>query len=222
MKRSAIVLAGGHSNRFGQDKGLLELFGQPLVDHVLDGVSTVVDEVLLIVSSESQEKAYAHLKPRARVVVDKYKVQSPLVGALTGFENVHGEHSLLLPCDTPFISTRIATLLLELCVGKDAVIPRWPNTYTEPLQAAYCTESALNATHKALQDKRMSVHSVISYLEKVRYISTSALKQMDPQLTTFFNVNSPEDLRKAEGMLRHARNSVNSQKGDMPTPARDN
>jgi molybdopterin-guanine dinucleotide biosynthesis protein A len=200
VKKSAIILAGGLSNRFGQDKGLLKLADQPLIIHVLDKVSTVVDEILVVVSSESQKKAYTHWEPRAKIVIDKYNMQSPLVGAMTGFESVHGEYSLLLPCDTPFVSRQIASLLLESCVSKDAAIPRWPNSYMEPLQAAYNTESGLTAASKALEDKKLNMNSMITYLREIQYVSTSVLKQIDPRLITFFNVNTPRDLRKAENI----------------------
>ncbi|UCE16469.1 MAG: molybdenum cofactor guanylyltransferase [Candidatus Bathyarchaeota archaeon] len=212
METSVVVLAGGFSKRFGQDKGLLKLAGKPLILRVLDKVSPVVDEILVVVSSKSQEKACKHfLKPKAKIVIDKYETQNPLVGALTGFENADGEYSLLLPCDTPFVSSEIVLLLLELCIGKDAVIPRWPNGHIEPLQAVYCTKSALNAAKKALKHKRaqkLNMHSMIASLKKVCYVSTLVLKQIDPKLMTFFNINTPQDLRNAEYMLpahAHAR-----------------
>lgn len=203
MEQSAIVLAGGFSKRFGQDKGLLKLAGKPLILYTLDRVSTVVDAILVVVSSKRQEKVYTHfLKSKAEIVIDKYEMRSPLVGALTGFESARSEYSLLLPCDTPFISSKIASLLLKLCVDKDAAIPRWPNGYMEALQAAYCTKSALNAAHKALEDKKLNMRSMVASLEKVRYVSASVLKKIDPKLTTFFNINAPKDLRNAEHMLR--------------------
>jgi len=206
LEKSAVVLAGGFSKRFGQDKGLLKLTGKPLILHILDKVSTVVDEVLVVVSSKSQEKAYTcFLKQKAKIVIDKYETQNPLVGALTGFERAQGKYSLLLPCDTPFVSSQIASFLLELCVNKDAVIPRWPNGHIEPLQAVYYTKSALNVANKAVEDKKQNMHSMIASLKKVQYVSTLVLKQIDPKLTTFFNINTPKDLRKAEHMLLDAR-----------------
>jgi len=206
LEKSAVVLAGGFSKRFGQDKGLLKLAGKPLILHILDKVSTVVDEVLVVVSSKSQEKAYTcFLKQKAKIVIDKYETQNPLVGALTGFERAQGKYSLLLPCDTPFVSSQIASFLLELCVNKDAVIPRWPNGHIEPLQAVYYTKSALNVANKAVEDKKQNMHSMIASLKKVQYVSTLVLKQIDPKLTTFFNINTPKDLRKAEHMLLDAR-----------------
>jgi len=202
MGKSAIVLAGGFSKRFGCNKGLLKLADKPLILYVLDNVSTVVDEILVVVSSKSQEKAYTpFLTSKARIVIDKYETQSPLVGALTGFENAQCEYSLLLPCDTPFVSSQIVSLLLELCVNQDAVIPRWPNRYMEPLQAAYSTKPAITATEKALEERKMNMHSMIGHLKRIRYVSTLTLKQIDPELITFFNVNTPEALRKGERVL---------------------
>ncbi len=202
MKRSAIILAGGFSNRFGQDKGLLRLGDKPLVLHVLDSISPIVDEILIVVNSTDQEENYTCLDSPAEIVVDRYKMQSPVVGTLTGFESVRGEYSLLLPCDSPFISAKVAEFLLESCIGNDAAIPRWPGGHIEPLQAAYRTQTGLTASKKAWRGEKPSMHLLISYLKKVCYLSTSSFRQRDPQLMTFFNINSPEDMAKAESMLQ--------------------
>ncbi len=200
--KSAIILAGGLSRRFGQDKGLLLLGGKPLFLHVFEAASNVVDEVLVVVSSVTQSEVYKSMKTEARVVIDSRDAQTPLVGALTGFANALGEYSLLLPCDAPFVSRQVASLLLGLCANNDAVIPVWPNGYIEPLQAAYRTESAWAAANSALEDNKMDMRSLIAHLDTVRYVQTSMLKQIDPRLLTFCNVNTPEKLKKAEMLLR--------------------
>ena len=203
MRKSAIILAGGLSKRLGQDKGLVKLAGKPLLTHVLDKISGVVDETVVVVSSESQKRIFEDLlKQEARVTVDRDRAQSPLVGALTGFENAQNEYSMLLPCDAPFVSSQIASLLLDLCVNRSAVIPRWPNGFIEPLQAAYHTKSAQVVAKKALENGKMNFQSMIALLKGVRYISTMVLQQIDPKLLTFFNVNTPNDLKKAESILK--------------------
>lgn len=199
LKRSAVILAGGFSKRFGRDKGLVQLLGKPLILHVLDTISGVVDETVVVVSSEGQiDPIECLLQGKANIVVDKGRTQSPLIGASTGFGNAKGKYSLLLPCDTPFVSSHIASLLLDLCINKSGVIPRWPNGYIEPLQAAYHTKSALTATKTALKQKKLDLRSMIAHLKGIRYISTLVLKQFDSELLTFFNINTLEDLRKAE------------------------
>ena len=204
MTNAAVILAGGLSKRFGsQDKCLLRLASKPLVTHVVNHVSAVVDEIAVVVGSASQKEVFSTLlKSDVKVFVDKYNVQSPLVGVLTGFANVKADYSLLLPCDTPFISRQVATLLLDLCVGKGATIPRWPNGYIEPLQSAYHVKSAIKAAQKALDEGKLTLASMIDNLCGVRYISTMVLQQFDPKLSTFFNVNTPVDLRRAESMLK--------------------
>ena len=203
MERAAIVLAGGFSKRFGQDKGLVSLAGKLLVAHVLERISEAVDEILVVVSSESQKTAYSLVVPNGnRIFVDDENVRSPLVGALTGFSNTRAQYSLLLPCDTPFVSRNVVELLFETCAGVDAAVPRWPNDYIEPLQAVYRTGSALEATKQTLGREEMRPLNMIRLLRRVRYLSTLVIQQLDPQLTTFFNVNTPLDLAKAEKMLK--------------------
>ena len=198
-----MILAGGFSRRFGQGKGLIDLAGKPLVLHVVDKVSKAVDETLVVVSSSVQKETFETLLDRrTNVVVDKQEAQSPLVGALTGFESAKGEYSLLLPCDTPFISIQIAKFLLNICVNRGAVIPRWPSGYIEPLQAAYHTKSALTAAKKSLEQGKLNLRSMISRLREVQYVSTMVLRQMDPKLLTFFNVNTPQDLKRAKSLLK--------------------
>ena len=206
-----MILAGGFSQRFGQNKGLIELSGKPLILHVLDKALHMVDEVVVVVSSDAQRRAFScALHDEVDVTVDKYEKQSPLVGALTGFEKVRGKHSLLLPCDTPFISNRVLSLLLDLCINRNAAIPRWPNEYIEPFQAAYHTQSALRAAETALEEKKLDMQSMILHMTRVRYISTLLLRQMDPKLLTFFNINTPEDLKRAESELRRQPSELSS------------
>ncbi|UCF59317.1 MAG: NTP transferase domain-containing protein [Candidatus Bathyarchaeota archaeon] len=124
-KRSAVVLAGDFSKRFGQDKALVQLVEKPLILHVFDAVSGVVDETVVVVSSKYQIGGIEDLlQGEANIVVDKGRTQSPLISASTGFGNAKGKYSLLLPRDTPFVSSRMASLFLDLCINKNAVIPR--------------------------------------------------------------------------------------------------
>ena len=202
--KAAIILAGGFSRRFGSDKGLTLLADKPLIRHVLDAVGNIVEEKIVVASSKMQAEAFTKvLGLNVKVAVDKWEMQSPLVGALTGFSEAHSEYALLLPCDTPLISKDALALILELCIGKNAVIPRWPNGYIEPLQAAYRVKPALEASERALMEGRLDMRSMIEKLGGIRYISTLVLQQLDPELKMFFNINTPLDLKKAEQMLKH-------------------
>lgn len=198
VEKSAIILAGGNSKRFGQDKGLTDLAGKKLILHVFQRVQKIVDEVIIVVHSELQKDKYSKVIPkRALIVTDLHSSTAPLIGTLTGFKYSNGQYSVLLSCDTPFISCKVIKLLFDSSYGYDAVIPRWSNGYVEPLQAVYKTASSLRAAEASLKIGEMSMRSMIHRLERVRYIPTSVIKDVDPNLTTFFNINSVEDLKRA-------------------------
>jgi molybdopterin-guanine dinucleotide biosynthesis protein A len=205
LESSAIILAGGFSTRFGQDKAFLQLGTQPLILHVLDRVSGIVDEEIIVASTEEgKSRLQKVVKGKGDIVVDEVKIQTPLAGAYTGFNHAKNEYGLLLSCDTPFINPEIARFLLETCVNKTASIPRWPQGHIEPLQAAYHTKYALVAAKAALDEGRLDMNSMIACMRGVRYISTLVLEQLDPKLHTFFNINTQADLKSAELLLKRS------------------
>lgn len=201
---SAIVVAGGVSKRFGRAKGLVELAQKPLVLHSVDKLHEVVDEVIVVVNSDQQVKRFAEvIQHKARVIADEADAQTPLAGALAGFEHIQNEYALLLACDMPFLSPEILKLLVDICANKSATIPKWPNGNIEPLHAAYQAEPTAEAARKALGKGRLDMRSMIAEMTNVRYISTLVVQQIDPELWTFFNINTPDDLQQAESIMRH-------------------
>jgi molybdopterin-guanine dinucleotide biosynthesis protein A len=202
LNRSAIVLAGGLSSRLGQDKGLQRLANKPLIRYVLDTIKGLTDETFVVVSSKAQAKNYEDvLNSDAQILIDSGNMRSPLVGISTGLESVHSSYSVVLSNDVPFVSRDVLSLMLELSVGKTAIIPRWPNGFIEPLQAVYRTEPARRAARVALNDGKLRMQAMVDKLRGVRYVSTLILNQLDEELRTFFNVNTLPDLKKAEIML---------------------
>jgi molybdopterin-guanine dinucleotide biosynthesis protein A len=198
LDRSAIILAGGSSSRFNMDKGVLQLDGKSLLNHVVDAVKGLVDEIIVVTSSQERVNAYSKIvSSNVRFAIDAGEVKGPLVGALTGFEAANGEYSLLLPFDSPFVSREVVSLLFELCIGKAAVVPRWTNMEIEPLHAVYHTKLALEVAKEALAEDKLEVGVMVEKLRGVRYVSTLVIEQLDPDLRTFFNINTPLDLRKA-------------------------
>ena len=199
---SAIVLSGGESTRFKADKGLFPVYHKPLVRYVIDAVTPLVDEVLIVTSSQDKVNEYTHYFPSLRIVADEYESRGVMSGAFTGFKNAAGEHSLLLPCDTPLLSRRVLSLLLDIAPDNDAVVPRWPNGYLEPLQAVYRTQEAYHAARESLAAGECRPRRLILRLNKVLYVSTLVLSKIDPDLLTFHNVNTLHDLQRIKNRLK--------------------
>jgi molybdopterin-guanine dinucleotide biosynthesis protein A len=202
LNRSAIILAGGSSKGFTSYKGILELGGKPLLHYVIDAIEKLVEEVIVVTSSQEQADSYSKLvfSKKVRFAVDVSESKGSLVGALTGFEAANGEYSALLRFDSPFISSEVLSLLLDCCLGKAAAVPRWTDQEIEPLHAVYNTKQALQATKEALAEDGSDMQSMVEKLCGVRYISTMVIEQLDPDFKTFFYINTPLDLRKAAVM----------------------
>lgn len=204
MHRSAVILAGGASTRFGEDKGLMQLSGKPLIKHVLDSIQKLVDDIVVVTCSQERIQNYTKVVGAdIKFAVDERESEGPLIGALTGFGAATGEYALLVPFDTPFISPEVVTLLFELCSAKAATIPRWPNGQIEPLHAVYKRKTAFEAAKLAIEYGRLDLRGMIERLKGVRFISTLVIKQLDPKLMTFFNVNTPIDLKKATTLSKY-------------------
>jgi molybdopterin-guanine dinucleotide biosynthesis protein A len=170
--------------------------------YVLDTIKGLADERFVVVSSRAQAEGYERVVDSdTRVLIDSSNMRSPLVGASTGFESVHGSYSAVLSNDVPFVSRDVISLMFELSAGKSAVIPRWPNGFIEPLQAVYRTEETKQAAREALNEGKLRVQAMVDKLQRIRFVSTLVLRQLDHELRTFFNVNTSSDLRKAEIIL---------------------
>ncbi|MEM3162034.1 MAG: molybdenum cofactor guanylyltransferase [Candidatus Bathyarchaeia archaeon] len=196
-------MAGGTSKRLGEDKSLVLLANKPLLKHVLQVVSALVEEKIVVVHTKAQaERLSAVLDSETRVVIDEFDKQTPLAGAASGFKEAETGYALLLACDMPLLSREILAFLLDICAERNAVIPRWPNGFIEPLHAAYKVEPALEAAQQAIKEDQFTLRGMIERMRMVRYVSTIVLQQMDPELNSLFNINTPLDLKKAELILK--------------------
>ena len=109
---TGLILAGGLGSRMGgQDKGLVELAGQPMVKHVLDRLAPQVHQ--LMINANRNAAAYAAFSPW--VVPDRL---AGFVGPLAGLDAalhdpaLEGDWVLTCPCDSPFLPLDLANRLL--------------------------------------------------------------------------------------------------------------
>jgi len=197
--RTAIVLAGGRSSRIGVDKGLVILNEKPLVSYVVDRLESVVDEVILVVGSQAQVLAYEGFGPR--VVRDKIQGGTPLVGAYTGFIEASGGYAFLTAVDQPLLDPRIVELLFKEAKGHDAATPTWANGWVEPLHAVYKTKPSAAAAKRLIEagDKKLGL--ILRTLRDVVHLPIDEVKALDPELRTFMDIDTPEDLEKIRCLL---------------------
>lgn len=197
MKVSAAVMAGGKSRRMGRDKAWLDLGdGRPIVQRVIDAISQVADEVLIVANDER----YRSLG--LRVVADRFPEGGVLGGIATGVGAAEHDRVLVAACDMPFLEPAVFRLLVERAEDHDVVIPR-VGEELEALHALY-RRSCLGPMERALGAGRMRV---ISFFPEVRVLEVGEdeLRGVDPALRGFTNLNTPEDLSAAAAPGKPAR-----------------
>jgi len=215
---SVLILAGGASTRMGQNKLWLMLDGQPLIERVIRRVLPVAQEIIL---SANDEAPFAELLRRLpapmRVAHDRYDGAGPLAGLHAGLSAARHDLTLLLASDMPFVSLPLIAYLLRLAPGHDAVIPMAPARHVakrrfpqpepgalieQPLHALY-RRSCLPALTRRLN---CGEYQMLSFFGDVRtrYVPVEELRAIDPELLSFFNVNTPGDWQEAQQLARSA------------------
>jgi len=124
-----------------------------------------------------------------------YKNMGPLAGILSGLSACQGEYCFVAACDMPFINEKIVKLLFRKSNTFDAAIPRWEDGSLEPLHAVYRCKSMIRETEKALENNETIILAPIFRL-KAHYVEVDEIRRIDPDLRTFMNVNTCEDIQK--------------------------
>jgi len=187
---TAVIFAGGMGTRLGGvKKALIEVGDTPVVQRVLDAVRPLADETLLVDNDDS----LAHLG--ARIVPDAETRAGPLTALYSGLSAATTSLCLVVACDMPFLNRELLEWLIGLASDADVVMPTIDGQM-DPMHAVYRRESCLIAIDRALRggQKRM-----IAYLGdvRVREVTEPELRALDPELRSFFNINTPEDLDQA-------------------------
>jgi molybdopterin-guanine dinucleotide biosynthesis protein A len=190
-----LILAGGRAERFGgTPKGLAQLRGTPLITYVADSLKQHAARIGISVSALNAGD-YASLGHPLILDHAESAGRGPLSGLLAGLDWAadHNAKALLIaPCDAPFVSGSLWRKLLRMLdsSGADTVISVTAHE-THPLCAAL--RPSLAPTLKAYladPDTRLAVRA---FLDTIR-VETLLL----PDETQFMNVNSKEDLARAE------------------------
>ena len=187
------IQAGGESSRMGEDKALKTFLGRPLIQRVIERVSSIADEVIV---TTNRPEEYAFLK--LQLYSDLKPGRGALGGLYTAIASARYPLVAVVACDMPFASATLleaeSTLLLEEDV--DVVIPRSDEGY-EPLHAVYRRETCLPAIEAAIAEDQWRVIAWFPRV-KVRALTPSESKRYDLLGLAFWNVNTPEEFAEAE------------------------
>jgi molybdopterin-guanine dinucleotide biosynthesis protein A len=171
----------------GEDKALLELDGQLLIQWVIQRVARVCAEVLVVTGEADR---YAGLG--APVVTDRFPGVGVLGGLHAGLDAASHELILAVGCDMPFLNPDLLRAFVDWVEGWDVAVLR-RGEWVDPLHAAY-RRTCLPALEAVIEAGRRRVISFFPQV-RVRYVTEAEVAAIDPELESFRNVNTPADWR---------------------------
>lgn len=198
-----IVLAGGKSRRLGRYKALETLGGQSLIERVIDRLSPLGTEIIVVTAREDQALP---LDLKVKRVSDVYPGKGALVGIYSGLKAASNFYSLVVACDMPFLNVALLRYLMGLSSGFDAVIPKLEGKL-EPLHAVY-SKDCLGPIEDMLGEDRLKVTDLPDRLG-VRFVGDKEVETFDPEHLSFFNINCESDLERARVLLDKERAFLN-------------
>ena len=196
---SVTILVGGYGSRMGGiDKAALELNGKPLLDHVLDAISPFAAETFVVANDDRLVG-----DSRFTVLHDPEPHAGVLPAMLTALNAVSSPLMLLLACDMPFVNRDVVRLLRDYAARYDAVMP-YVQSFPQAMHAIYRVAPCREAVRNLLEDENGG-RRMISFLDDVNAIRIpeDEIRKLDPEIRSFFNVNTPYDLEAARQLMGH-------------------
>ena len=201
-----VILAGGRARRLGGgDKGLCALGGRPMLRHVLDRARGWTDRIVLSANDNPARFATLDWLSGIPILADGVPDRpGPLAGILAGMDWAAEQapdatHILSLPCDTPFLPADLLPMLaaaagtgIAMAVGPDG--NRHPTVALWPLALRHDLRRAL------VED---AMHKVGAFADR-QALTLVPFPAGPHGLDPLFNINSPEDLDRAQALIRTA------------------
>lgn len=212
------VLAGGQSSRMGRDKALLEFAGKPLVAHAL---SILEEAGIPAMIAGAASPALRSLPVFVPIVEDVSPGHGPLSGICTALSIISTRYAVFLPVDLPLLPPSLLVYLLRRAqiTGSAVTVPSVSGfAQTFP---AVLDRSTLPALQNELDSQRYGCFSAfqaaaaalgqsVNCIAVEMVAATGEVSDLPglPPIDWFINLNTPDDLERAEvlrDMLRGRR-----------------
>ena len=192
-----IILAGGKSSRFGEDKSTAKLGNKTLLDHTVSKIENEFNEILVI----SNNKDFNFKNNKIHVVGDCIEGQlGPLVGILTAMKWVTKNKKKYkwiasFPCDTPFFDIKlISELKIKVKETSKKLIFLNSNKKRHNIFGFW----SLDLIEILEKDIKNSIRKVELWADKVGYENININEE---KFDRFLNINTKKDLEKAKENL---------------------
>lgn len=187
MKFSAVILAGGRSQRMGKDKAWLMVEGKPLITRQVE-LARALGAVEVFISARAGSE-YDSLD--CRIVQDRVANAGPLAGMESALATSSSPLLLVLAVDMPKMTASPLQTLLVCCSGICGAVPRFQDKI-EPLAAIY-PRSALPIAQELLDSGRYAARD---FATRCVEFNLTTFIDLPAQNTIYFtNWNTPADVQ---------------------------
>ena len=191
---TGVILSGGLSTRFnGINKAFINVGGMRILDRLYRIFSDLFNEIILVTNNPGQFMEWDFT-----IVTDIFPVRSSLTGIHAGLFYMSNFFGFFAACDTPFLKKDLIEVLVENIEGNEDIIIPETAVGLEPLCAIY-SKRCLNAAEQHIKQNKFKIQRALAR-HRWKKIPESKLRPKDPELISFFNINTPGDLARAEQM----------------------
>ncbi len=189
---SGVILAGGLSTRYsGENKAFLKVGGRRIVDAIYEVFASVFQEIIIVTNTPQD-----YLDFDAYIVTDIFPLRSSLTGIHAGLFYASQPFIFVSACDTPFIQKSLVELILAKIEPHVSVVIPETAKGLEPLFAAY-SKNCLPVMARHIQENKLKIQRMFRKF-KVKKIPEATLRKKDPDLISFFNINTVQDWEAAQ------------------------
>lgn len=190
-----IVLAGGKSTRMKENKSFVQLASKPMIEVVLEKVINIFSLPPIVITNSFEDYSYLGV----RLEKDIFSGMGPLAGIHAGLSVASTQQNFIVGCDIPLLDAAFIQYMVSQGIDYDITIPE-EDGYTHPLHAIYSKNCIPSIENKLKQNER----KVISFFSevKVRYINKVEMNQFPFAYQSLINVNTQEDLKSVQVMLK--------------------
>jgi len=182
---TGIILAGGESRRMGTLKPLVQYKGKPLIIWILDALSPLCSELIIIANSGDYSAFNCAVYP------DNFPGNGPAAGIEAGLSRCRTNLALISSCDTPNLSPGFFQYLIQNHDGFDISIAA-SNGFSEPLIGVY-SRSVQPVFRDSILAGDPHPPRIIRKCSWHEVLIDSGLNFYRPDL--FLNLNTPLDLK---------------------------
>lgn len=187
-----VVLCGGRSSRMQSPKALLPFGERTSLQLVVDAVRAVVSPLVVVAAPD---QSLPELPPDVEILRDPREGLGPLAGIALGLSHLEQvtEVAYVTGCDVPLLRPDFIRYLASRLGDHDIVMAR-EERYLHPLAAVYRTRLGKRAWELIESDRMRPVflREDVSTVD----VTTDELRQVDPQLESLQNMNTPADYEK--------------------------